>query len=387
MARKSLLLFLVLLVAVFLGMVNSFGKDKGETMNSQQMYLSGAQESFKGPENIFTGEVQVDMLFPSNDTAHYSGAYVTFQPQARTAWHLHPAGQHMIVTAGIGLTGTRDGKIEIIQPKDAVWCPPNVEHWHGAAPDSPMTHLVISGELNGNNVIWKEKVTDEQYFGNIGQDTNNKPKVLSDRLQSMIPIAAFTAGGEISRLKFAILGGLEAGLTINEIKEIIVHLYAYVGFPRSLNALSAFMEVLDERRAAGINDRLGKEAGAVSPNWDKNKYGAQIRAKLAGSEQDISKAKWQLFSPIIDTFLKEHLFADIFVRDVLNHQERELVTNAALANMKGTKGQLLFHLKAAMTMGLSLQQMEDFITVLKNKVGRAQSLVTQKLLSQIQRDL
>jgi len=129
----------------------------------QEIYPAGSQKAFKGPDNLFTGDVQVEMLFPSNDTAHYSGAYVTFQSGARTAWHLHPAGQHMVVTSGVGLTGTRDGKIVTIKTGDAVWCPPDIDHWHGATPDSPMTHLVLTGVLDGKNVIWKEKVTDEQY--------------------------------------------------------------------------------------------------------------------------------------------------------------------------------------------------------------------------------
>jgi len=141
------------------------GTPPGHNADSQAVYRAGTQKSFKGPENLFTGDVQVDMLFPDNETAHYSGAYVTFQPGARTAWHLHPAGQHMIVTSGIGLTGTRDGTILTVKAGDAVWCPPDIDHWHGAAPDSPMTHLVLTGVLDGKNVIWKEKVTDEQYSG------------------------------------------------------------------------------------------------------------------------------------------------------------------------------------------------------------------------------
>lgn len=81
------------------------------------------------------------------------------------SWHYHPAGQHMIVTSGVGLTGTRDGQIVQFETGDAIWCPPDIDHWHGATPDAPMTHLVITGDLDGKNVIWKEKVTDEQYFG------------------------------------------------------------------------------------------------------------------------------------------------------------------------------------------------------------------------------
>ncbi len=138
-------------------------QEKGE--NSQIIYKAGSQKSFKGPEDLFTGDVQVDMVFPSNETAHYSGAYVTFQPGARTAWHYHPAGQHMIVTSGVALTGTRDGKIVSFKENETVWCPPDIDHWHGATPDAPMTHLVITGSKDGENVVWKEKVTDDQYLG------------------------------------------------------------------------------------------------------------------------------------------------------------------------------------------------------------------------------
>ncbi|OIQ50135.1 Cupin domain protein [Pseudodesulfovibrio hydrargyri] len=130
----------------------------------QVPYLQGTQKSFKGPAEYFTGDVTVDMLFPPNETAQYSGAYVTFQPGARTNWHWHPAGQHMIVTDGVALTGTRDGKVIEFHEGETVWCPVGVDHWHGATPDAPMTHLVISGVKDGKAVVWKEKVTDEQYM-------------------------------------------------------------------------------------------------------------------------------------------------------------------------------------------------------------------------------
>lgn len=130
---------------------------------SQVFYREGSQKSFKGPDAYFTGDVRVVMLFPDNATAHYSGAYVTFAPGARTAWHTHPAGQHMIVTSGVALTGTRDGKVIAFKEGETVWCPAGIDHWHGATPDAPMTHLVITGTQDGKAVVWKEKVTDEQY--------------------------------------------------------------------------------------------------------------------------------------------------------------------------------------------------------------------------------
>jgi len=217
----------------------------------------------------------------------------------------------------------------------------------------------------------------------IGSEANNMEKrhALNQKQQSIIPIAAFTADGDIERLKPALEMGLNAGLTVSEIKEVLVHLYAYTGFPRSLNALSAFMGVLDERKAKGIEDDVGKDASPVPPDFDKDEYGAKVRAKLAGLEKDISGARWQLFSPTMDTFLKEHLFADIFVRDVISHQDRELATIAALANMTGTEGQLGFHLGAAMNTGLTEAQMNDFISVLDSKVGKTQAECAQKILT------
>jgi quercetin dioxygenase-like cupin family protein len=130
----------------------------------QEVYRQGTQKSFSGPAEFFTGAVTVDMLFPANETAHYSGAYVTFQPGARTNWHWHPAGQHMIVTDGVALTGTRSGEVIEFGEGESVWCPVGLDHWHGATPVAPMTHLVITGSKDGKAVVWKEKVTDEQYM-------------------------------------------------------------------------------------------------------------------------------------------------------------------------------------------------------------------------------
>jgi 4-carboxymuconolactone decarboxylase len=198
-------------------------------------------------------------------------------------------------------------------------------------------------------------------------------QALSTKQQSIIPIAAFTAIGDLAKLRTALQEGLAAGLTVNEIKEILVHLYAYTGFPRSLNGINTFMAVMDERRAQGIEDELGKEASPLPADMNKDEYGARVRARLAGWDMIPPPGGYQLFVPIIDTFLKEHLFADIFARDVLDFQSRELVTIAALASMTGTGGQLQFHLGAAMNTGLSEAQMQDFIAVLKAKVGQEEA--------------
>lgn len=131
--------------------------------NSQTVTRAGSQPSFKGPDAYFTGNVRVDPLFPVNDSTNFSGAYVTFEPGARSAWHIHPAGQRLIVTAGVGWTQEWGGPIVEIRAGDVVWCPPGVKHWHGASPTAAMTHIALTGVLDGKNVEWLEKVSDEQY--------------------------------------------------------------------------------------------------------------------------------------------------------------------------------------------------------------------------------
>lgn len=206
--------------------------------------------------------------------------------------------------------------------------------------------------------------------GEITVDVN---QALDPKQQSIIPISSFTANGDLAKLKTALQDGLEAGLTVNEIKEILVHLYAYTGFPRSLNGINTFMALMDERQAQGIQDEVGNEASPVPADMDRDSYGANVRAKLAGWETIPPPGGYQLFAPIIDTFLKEHLFADIFARDVLDFQSRELVTIAALASMTGAGGQLQFHLGAAMNTGLSEAQMHEFIAILGAKVGQQEA--------------
>jgi len=160
-ARNILPVAMLALVAAYA--VQTMAADAGT--KSQTIAKAGSQPSAKGPAEYFTGNVRVDPLFPADDSINASGAYVTFEPGARSAWHLHPAGQRLIVTAGVGRTGTVDGHIEEIKAGDVVTCPPGVKHWHGASPTTSMTHIAITGNVGGKNVEWMEKVTDEQYNG------------------------------------------------------------------------------------------------------------------------------------------------------------------------------------------------------------------------------
>jgi quercetin dioxygenase-like cupin family protein len=124
---------------------------------------AGAQPSGTGSSDWFTGTVRIDPLFSAPDPARVAGASVTFEPGARTAWHTHPLGQTLIVTAGCGRVQRTGGPVEEIRPGDVIWFPPGEKHWHGAAPTTSMTHIAIQEKLDGKVVDWMEKVTDEQY--------------------------------------------------------------------------------------------------------------------------------------------------------------------------------------------------------------------------------
>jgi quercetin dioxygenase-like cupin family protein len=125
----------------------------------------GSQPSGQGPADWFTGTVRIDPLFQAPAPARAAGASVTFEPGARTAWHTHPLGQTLIVTAGCGRAQRWGGPIEEIRPGDVVWFPPGEKHWHGAAPATAMTHIAVQEQLEGRVVDWLEKVSEDQYPG------------------------------------------------------------------------------------------------------------------------------------------------------------------------------------------------------------------------------
>jgi quercetin dioxygenase-like cupin family protein len=135
----------------------------GNTVPSQTIIRVGSQPSSKGGADTFTGNVRIDPLFPSGAPASFSGGAVTFEAGARSAWHTHPAGQYLIVTSGAGWTQQWGGPVTEIRAGDVVWCPPGVKHWHGASPTASMTHIALTGTVNGKNVEWLEKVGDDQY--------------------------------------------------------------------------------------------------------------------------------------------------------------------------------------------------------------------------------
>ena len=155
-------LSLLALALAHAGQTKASSGNGGKTI---EITRSGSQPSSKGSAEYFTGSVRIEPLFEAKDSTRAVGASVTFEPGARAAWHIHPRGQTLIVTAGTGWVQQWDGQIEEIRQGDVVWIPPATKHWHGATANSSMTHIAIQEQLNGKVVEWMEKVTDEQYSG------------------------------------------------------------------------------------------------------------------------------------------------------------------------------------------------------------------------------
>ncbi len=154
---------LVAVTAAGTDAVHARNLTKEERSETMQITRAGSQPSNKGSAEFFTGTVRIDPLFPVREPSRVSAASVTFEPGARTAWHTHPLGQTLIVTAGVGWVQREGGPVEEVRPGDVVWFPPSLKHWHGATPTTAMTHVAIQETMNSQNVDWMEKVSEEQY--------------------------------------------------------------------------------------------------------------------------------------------------------------------------------------------------------------------------------
>ncbi|AYB35316.1 cupin domain-containing protein [Chryseolinea soli] len=215
----------------------------------------------------------------------------------------------------------------------------------------------------------------------IGQSKQNSQS-LSDRQQAIALVAAFTAKGDLEKLKEALHSALDANLTMSETKEIVVHVYAYAGFPRSIRGLNTLMSVLDERKAKGIKDAIGREATPVPNNVDKYEVGRKTLEALTGRPQG-ELSGYNAFSPEIDKFLKEHLFADIFGRDILTYAERELATVSALTSLGGVEPMLQSHMQIAIRQGISAGQLVELLALFEKFVGKTEAESARKVFAEI----
>ena len=201
--------------------------------------------------------------------------------------------------------------------------------------------------------------------------------VLTQKQQNLIAVAAFEAKGDLDGLKTAINRALNEKLTVNEVKEALSQLYAYTGFPRSLNALGTLQVVVAERGQKGLTCEEGKEASALPEGYDALKQGTEVQTQLCGKPYNYA------FASSTDYYLKAHLFGDIFARDILTFSERELVTVGALSALEGAEPQLKAHVSGARHMGVSDEELHAVPEALATRVGEMEAYRARKAVAEV----
>jgi 4-carboxymuconolactone decarboxylase len=394
-ALKSLLFLTIGMVATVVSAQETSASDATPTLIVRPANSSPVTT---GAAEYFTGSVRVGTPFQAQPPGKTGGAIVTFAAEARTAWHTHPLGQTLVVTEGTGLVQQQARAALILRPGDVVTIAANVRHWHGAGPAGPMSHIAIAEKEDGVSVTWQEKVSDAEYnaaISSVGlasaapaaaarRQSRATPtsEALSAKQKAIPLIASFAASSDLPKLNVALARGLDAGLTVSEAKEILVQLYAYAGFPRSLNALGELLKVVEARKQRGILDAPGREPSRVNPSGDALiAIGKANQTEISGGPVQGSVFD---FAPVINQFLQGHLFGDIFERDNLDWQSRELATVGALAATPGAEAQLLSHMRASMRVGLSAGQLRQLVQVLAERgdaaaAARADAALTQAL--------
>jgi alkylhydroperoxidase/carboxymuconolactone decarboxylase family protein YurZ len=251
-----------------------------------------------------------------------------------------------------------------------------VDHWHGASHDHWFVQLAITPEHPKGRVIWLHDVSEEEYQLGFAAMEKGQYNIhaLEKRHQYFVAISSFTTKGDLEQLKKVINEALDAGLSINEIKEVLVHLYAYCGFPRSIQGINTLMTVLETRKAQGVRDEPGKTASAITDTLNKYDRGKNVLETLSGQPQITPpRSGYGAFSPEMDIFLKEHLFADIFGRDILSYSDREVATISALVNLGGVEPMLLGHMGIALNLGISEAQLRHLLAIVEDRIGKSEA--------------
>jgi 4-carboxymuconolactone decarboxylase len=359
----------------------------------------GSRDVRPGPAESFTGGVRVEMLFEAVDPFHASGGSVAFEAGARTAWHSHPGGQILIVTAGTGRVQQWGGPIQEIQTGDVVRIPAGQKHWHGASPHASMTHLAITEPRDGTSVQWMEKVSDEQYNGAPpSPDGHGQPRAqsqapseqqpqpsnrqqattgpsgalqqkiapglatltdevlfgdvwrrpeLSPRDRSLVTISVLIATGKPAQLAGHLGRALDNGVKPTEASGLLAHLAIYCGWPSAVSALDVYEQVYTARKVDTAALRT------LSPRLPAAASEAARARALADESGTVAPKFVQLTNDVV--------FGDLWRRSDLTPRDRSLVTIAALAAM-GDDDQLDFYLRRGLDSGLSRGQVTEALT-------------------------
>ncbi|MEG0482547.1 MAG: carboxymuconolactone decarboxylase family protein [Acinetobacter sp.] len=338
------------------------------------------------PANNFSGKADFTRYPVMPSQGDVAPAIVNFEAGTITNWHSHPQGQYLIVTEGEGRTQEWGKPIQTIHKGDTIWCPPNVKHWHGASEHRAMSHIAITPvATDGKSVTWLGKVDLPTQSKPLQTSAKAETVQLSTKQLSLIPISAFTVTGDLEKLKSALTKGLENGLTVNEIKEVFAHQSAYVGFPRALNGMLTFKNLLEERQQQGIKDIQGELPSTLASDTDYYQLGIERLAYLnKTSVENNTKPLFENFSPTMDYALKTHLFGYLFSRDNLSPLEREIVVVSTLSALGDVNAQLRSHLRITQNLGVDSIQMKKIIMTLQQSIGVDLANNAQNVLRQLQ---
>lgn len=337
---------------------------------------SGQRPSAQGSAEYFTGSVRIDPLFQAgpSDT---SAAYVTFEPRARSAWHTHPLGQMLIVTAGVGWIQRWGESIQEMRVGDVVWIPPHQKHWHGASAGSAMTHIAITSAADGKNVDWLEKVTEEQYMRDTPKAASVPVRVarkevataapaldrftqetlsdvwkrpgLSPRDRGLVTIAVLIARNQTAELPTYLDRALDTGVKPSEISEVVTHLAFYSGWGSAMPAAAIISDVF-RARAIGADQVSPAQGPLLSINE------ADEKRRAAFVDQSVGPV-----SPGVVQYTTDPLFHHVWLRPALAPRDRSLVTISALIGT-GQFAQLSAHLNRAMDNGLTQTEASEVLT-------------------------
>jgi 4-carboxymuconolactone decarboxylase len=365
----------------------------------------GSRVASPAPPENFTGGVRIEALFEALDPSHASGGSVTFERGARTAWHSHPRGQILIVTAGTGRVQRWGDPIQEIRQGDVVRIPAGEKHWHGAAPQASMTHIAITEHRDGTRVQWMERVSDEQYNavppspqpqrssqqqGTAGASGALQQKIapglailtdevlfgdvwrrpeLSPRDRSLVTISVLIATGKPAQLAGHLGRALDNGVQPNEASALLAHLAIYCGWPSAVSALDVYEQVYTARKVdtaalLAVGSRLPAPASDAARAGAVNDELATVAPKFVQLTNDV-------------------VFDNVWRRSDLTLRDRSLVTIAALAAM-GDEDQLDFYLRRGLESGLTRAQITEALTHLGfyagwTKATKAMTAVTRPL--------
>ncbi len=372
---------------------------------------SAGRQVRQAPPANFTGVARVDMLFGSLVSADVSGGSVAFEAGARTAWHVHPGGQTLIVTAGVGRVQRWGDAIEEIRPGDVVRIPANQKHWHGAAPDAAMTHIAMTEPREGRTVDWMEQVSDEQYRAAprraqtptpaapepqpppAGERGNRRPSgplqqrlapglatltddvlygdvwtrsELSLRERSLVTIASLIATGKTAQLAGHLARGLDNGLRSTETSGLLAHLAIYSGWPNAVSALAVYDQVYTTRKI---------DLTTLQASTPRLPAGAD--AALPGASGAVA-ARAPKFAQLTD----DVVFGDLWRRADLAARDRSLATIAALA-ATGEVDQLEFYVRRGLDAGVTHEQITETITQVGFYAGWGRATSAMQIVARV----